>query len=307
MSPSFAQTEGLQINSEPEKAKFITSDIDNFWRAFDLAEKENNREAKVAVFQREYLDKGSPGLKDFVQLRIKSARNLVETIERRPKYYASIRQSTLRVAKMERKIRSSFKKLKELYPEAVFLDVYFLVGVMNSGGTVSQNGSLIGTEMYGLTAMTPYEELTDWLKDNLKAIDALPYIVAHELIHTQQKYPSNLTLLGHAIAEGSADFLGEKISGKHINPVSHLYGNANEKVLWDEFQAVMNSGNNNKDWFGTKTKNRPSDLGYYIGYKISEAYYKNSKNKRRAIRDILTVQDFNVFLEKSKYAEKSSE
>ncbi len=66
----------------------------------------------------------------------------------------------------------------------------------------------------------------------------------------------------------------------------------------------MNGSNTNKDWFGTNMKNRPSDLGYYIGYKISEAYYKNSKDKRRAIRDILTVQDFAAFLEKSRYAEK---
>jgi hypothetical protein len=298
-----AQTESRELNSDPEKARLVTSDIENFWRAFDLAEKETGAEAKTAVFEREYFEKGSPGLKDFTQLRIKSAKNLVATIDARPGYYASIRQSTLRVAEMEKQIRQSFKELKKLYPEAVFPDVYFMVGAMNSGGTVSKNGLLIGTEMYGLTPAAPRTELNDWLKANLKAIDALPYIVAHELIHFQQKYPVNPTLLKQAVAEGSADFLGEKISGKHINPVAHAYGSENEKTLWQEFHPIMHEGNRFRDWFGAGEKNRPSDLGYYIGYKISEAYYKNAGDKREAIREILTVQDFAGFLEKSKYAE----
>ena len=300
---AFAQSNALQINRDPEKVNFVTSDIDNFWRAYDLAKKETDREAKIAVFQREYLDKGSQGLKDFLQLRINSAKTLVETIEARPGYYASIRQSTLRVADMEKKMRQSFKKLKNLYPEAVFPDVYFLIGVMNSGGTVSKNGLLIGTEMYSLTPNTPYYELTDWLKANLKAIDALPYIVAHELIHFQQKYPVNFTLLKQSIAEGSADFLGEKISGKHINPVAHAYGNINEKALWEEFRAAMNDNSSNKNWFGSNVKNRPSDLGYFMGYKISQAYYKNAKDKQKAVRDILVIEDFPKFLETSRYAE----
>lgn len=80
-STVFAQTENRHLNSVPEKAGFVTSDIDNFWRAFDLANKETEREKKIAVYQREYLDKGSAGLKDFVRMRIKSAENLYNTIE----------------------------------------------------------------------------------------------------------------------------------------------------------------------------------------------------------------------------------
>src|SRR5918912_187453 len=77
----FAQTQSPHVNSNPDKAKFVTSDIDNFWRAFDLAMKESDRERRIAIFQAEYLDRGSPGLRDFLRLRIKSARDLVATIE----------------------------------------------------------------------------------------------------------------------------------------------------------------------------------------------------------------------------------
>jgi hypothetical protein len=41
-----------------------------------------------------------------------------------------------------------------------------------------------------------------------------------------------------------------------------------------------------------------------MGYKICESYYKNAKDKRQAIRDILEIKDFAAFLEKSRYREK---
>jgi hypothetical protein len=31
----FAQKEDRQVNRDPARSKFVTSDIDNFWRAFD--------------------------------------------------------------------------------------------------------------------------------------------------------------------------------------------------------------------------------------------------------------------------------
>src|SRR3982750_1399898 len=64
---------GPKLNRDPETVKFVTSDIGNFWRAYDLAAKETDKAKRVAIFQAEYLDKGSPGLKDFLRLRIKSA------------------------------------------------------------------------------------------------------------------------------------------------------------------------------------------------------------------------------------------
>src|SRR5262249_45396504 len=107
----------------------------------------------ASVFQREYFDKGSDGLKAFKRARIDQC-SFIETLVRHPGYYASMRQSTLRVNSMKEPIRASFRKLKTLYDDAVFPDVYFLIGCMNSGGTTADAGLLIGTEMYGRTANT---------------------------------------------------------------------------------------------------------------------------------------------------------
>src|SRR5215213_9461909 len=155
---------GPQLNRDPATVKFITSDIENFWRAYDLAANETDKAKRVAIFQSEYLDKGSPGLKDFLRLRIKSAETLVSTLDQMPKYYASIRPQTLQVQRLEKRMRAAFEKFKSIYPAAVFPDVYFLIGVTNSGGTTAPSGLLIGTEMYGKTAKTPLDEVSAWLR-----------------------------------------------------------------------------------------------------------------------------------------------
>jgi len=257
------------------------------------------------VFQREYFDKGSAGLRAFKRARIDQC-SLVETLAQYPLYYASIRESTLRVKSMETPIRASFRKLKALYPSAVFPDVYFLIGCLNSGGTTADAGLLIGAEMYGRTPATPEKELDGWLKQVLKPVELIPHIVAHELIHYQQKYPNEeRTLLGESIKEGSADFIAELISGKHINTHLHAYGDPRERELWVEFKRDMN-GLIKTNWLynGSAAKGRPADLGYYIGYKICQATYRSAKNEPHAVKEILEIEDFNQFLLNSGYAGK---
>jgi hypothetical protein len=326
-SAAFAQAaEGPPLNRDPERVSFVTSDIDNFWRAYDLALREPDRERRIDIFQREYIDRGSAGLKDFVRLRIKSAKDLAGVVEGLPKFFASVRASTLRVRGKEREMRAAFRRLKRLYPDAVFPDVYFVIGVTNTGGTVSDSGLLIGAELYGATPRTPREEFYGFLRPlvprsmsdeqarqavarmigaALKPVEDLPPIVAHELIHFNQKYPEQKTLLDKALQEGSADFVGRLIVGRTIGPVRQSYGDAHEAELWREFQTGMHESDM-KRWLynGLTSADRPSDLGYYMGYKISESYYRRAKDKRRAVRDILEIKDFRGFLEQSRYGEK---
>lgn len=284
---------------DPDAARLVTEDLDRFWEAFDRAAPEFPAEP----FETLYLGRGSAGLKDFIRLRIGDATKLSDTVRKNAAYYSSIRESTKQIPQMERSIRSSFYALKYLYPDAVFPDVYFLVGRLTTGGTFSEKALLIGAEMYGRTPTTPLEGLSDWLRQVLSPGDRLPHIVAHELIHYQQKYPPNESLLGQAIREGSADFLSELISGRHINQHVHEFADPREAELWQEFQQKMH-GKDFAGWLYSTTPGRPNDLGYWIGYKIVRSYYDRSSDKRQAIRDILEIKDFDAFLKKSGYAEK---
>ncbi len=302
-----AQTPEPHVNRDPERVRFITSDIVNFWGAYDAASREPEREKRIAIYQREYLDRGSTGLRDFLRMRIKSAENLVAAIERQPRYYASTRPSTLRVREMEGAMRDSFRRFKALYPDAVFPDVYFVVGAASTGGTVSANGLLIGTEMYAATPATPRDELPAWMKPVLKPINALPAIVAHESCHFNQKLPEPTTLLGKAIQEGSCDLVSELVADETINPGQHAYGDRHEAQLWREFQAEMDSaGVRNWMYNGTTAGERPTDLGYYMGYRIARAYHERSADKRQSLHDILNIRDFRDFLARSQYGGSSA-
>ena len=302
--PAFGQStagDAEGINRDPEKAEIVTSDIGLFWSAYDRATPEDD----LIVFRNEYLRKGSPGLKEFTRLRIGSVCDLAATIGARPRYYRNLREGSLRIASFEPSIRKSFVKLKELYPEAVFPPVYFVIGRMSSAGTLSEKGLLIGVDMFGRTADMPEDELSDWHKAVLSSVDRIPYIVAHELIHYQQAPPASRTLLAVSVREGAADFVGELISGGQINPHLHEYGNPREAELWAAFSKEMD-GEDLSNWLyqGERAKDAPADLGYYIGYKIAESYYIRAADKKLAVFEILKAKDFKAFLEKSGYAEK---
>src|SRR5262245_16904560 len=107
-----------------DSPKLITSDIANFWKAYD-AGKDGGL---TQTLQTLYLDAGSVGLKDFVKLRIESAAALAYTIKRRPKFYETARANTLKVETQTPVIRKHLARFHELYPAARFPDVYFLIG-----------------------------------------------------------------------------------------------------------------------------------------------------------------------------------
>ena len=68
------------------------------------------------------------------------------------------------------------------------------------------------------------------------------------------------------------------------------------------------NGKDTSNWLyqGDKAKDKPADLGYYVGYKIAESYYNRAADKKQAIKDILDIKDFNGFLKASGYDEKFS-
>lgn len=302
-SPTSAQDAPPPANRDPERARFVTSDIDRFWRAYDMARTETDSARRVFVFQTQYLEGGSAGLADFVRMRIKSAEQLLGATSRLPRYYASIRPNTLRIREIEGATRQALRRFRELYPDAKFPDVYFVIGIANTGGTASENGLLIGAEMYGLNEQTPFEELPDWMKRAVKPVERIPAIVAHEACHFNQKLPRAVTLLEKSIQEGSCDFIGELLAGDIINSRQKEYGDRHEAELWREFRAEMD-GTKLDGWMynGPTSVHRPPDLGYYMGYKIAQWYHHHAADKRQAVRDILEITDYREFLERSRYA-----
>lgn len=290
----------------PADARIVSSDIANFWRAYDRAAQARTLADSMRAFFDEYYVVGSPGLHDFIRRRIGSVLHLIDVIREHPRFYASLREPSLRTSEFAAPIRESFRRFEEIYPDAVFADVYFVIGRMSSGGTTSRDKLLIGTEMFGRTPATPEDELDEWHRAVIKEVKWLPAIVAHELIHVNQHYPrDNRTLLSASIQEGAADFVGILISGGNFNDHVYEWAAPREEELWVEFREEM-MGSDASHWLynAADAGDRPADLGYFMGHQIVKAYYDRATDKREALRRILTIDDFEAFLKESGYAEK---
>lgn len=284
----------------PEGARLVTEDLDRFWTVWD----ESGGAPDAAALQRGYLDPGSAGLAAFLRLRIESAEALARQIAAAPEYYASLRPIGPLIKQQQPAILAAMRKLEALYPDAVFPDVYFLIGRMNSAGTLDPGGLLIGIDMHGRREGVDLSGLHPWHQAVIARPDQLARIVAHELIHYQQSGRGDQpSLLQQSLAEGSADLLAERIAGGHINDRAHAFGRANECVLWQEFSARMHARDFSGFLYGgDDDSGRPADLGYFIGYRIAEAYLARAGWTQSGLGSLLRDVDASTVLERSGYA-----
>jgi hypothetical protein len=287
----------------------FTSDIDNFWVAYDSVVKVQDVEKQKDIIKSLYIAKGTIGLKKFMVAREYDAEEWVKLINAFPKFWNSIRQNTLEVKNKIVEIEQSIIRFKELYPELKDAKMYFTIGGLRSGGTVAENMVLIGSEIACGIPSTDVSEFKDnWLRDVFKnqSLENLIYLNIHEYVHTQQKRGEGKTLLAQSIKEGSCDFIAEKVLNKKLNTSYINYGNQHLKELKEEFKKEMLSNNfNNWLYNGSNAKN-VADLGYFIGYAICKSYYENAKDKKKAIKEIIRLKYSNnssveEFLEKSKF------
>jgi uncharacterized protein YjaZ len=59
-----------------------------------------------------------------------------------------------------------------------------------------------------------------------------------------------------------------------------------------------------KGWLYSSSNGRPNDLGYWMGYKITKAFYDRAGDKKAAIYEIFHIRDFKAFLKQSGYPDK---
>lgn len=296
---------GQSLNSNPDKVEFVTDDIGRFWSAFDSCQAHPQRSKQF--YDELYFAQGTPGLKTFKAVSIKNTEKLVTATEKYVLYYESIRKNTMRVAELKPRLRRDLVKFKQLYPLAKFPNIYFLLGDLNSGGKSEKDGLLIGCEVNCADSNSNFTNIYPPFVKTLKSLTMknIPSMAIHELVHYQQSYAdSNTNVLGYAIKEGSADFICKLITGKIANEVYFRYGEIHERELWNEFKKDMKGDNINKWLYNRGTDERPGDLGYYIGYKITESYYLNHRNKKAVVNEILNIKDFDLFLKESRYETK---
>ncbi|RQO33026.1 hypothetical protein DBR39_24155 [Chryseobacterium sp. KBW03] len=274
-----------------KSTKIFTSDIDNFWVAYDSIQKTNNHSQKMDLIKRLYTDKGTEGLKTFMKVRDYNDTVFVNIIDKYPKFWNSIRPNTLAIKTKTNELEASVAKLKQLYPELKEAEMYFTIGGLNSGGTVSGNKVLVGAEIAtGLPSTDVSEFQDDWLKGVFaeQSLDNIVSLNVHEYIHTQQT-GNRRRVLSQSIKEGACDLIAELVMNTTLERKYLSYGAAHSAEVKDLFKKEMFTGNFRNWLYNGRQKGESADLGYYVGYEICKLYYQNAKDKKQAVRDIIEL------------------
>ncbi len=294
-----------------------SEDLPRFYQAFDSVLNITDSTKQMAFIKTLYVDKASTGLLRFMELRGGNAEEWRKLMLNNKEDLTKKRPWIMSVLKQQPIIEQKINRFKKLYPDFRDGDVYFCVGINNSGGTIFDNTVYIGTEVAA-------SEKSDWAV----------FMVLHEFVHTQQWTQKNIKrlqsdttfakeyttshdqLLGRCIEEGMADFIAELAYGESLaktNPQGHTAkGLKNEQEVLERFKKDMFlMFDYDKGWLYNKKEingEKITDLGYFMGYQICKSYYKNTKDKNQAIKDMLntnfTDENAKKFLIASGYLSK---
>jgi uncharacterized protein YjaZ len=277
-------------SAQQNSPDFVTTDIDNFWQAYDKIVATKDTVQQYQYLNQLFLDKATPGQKAMIAARRYTAKEYLAAITDRPQYWLTIRVNTNKAKAFASDIEANILKLKKLYPQARPAKIYFTVGVFRSGGTTTGDMVLIGSEI----------AFTD---ENLKN---MVFTNVHEYVHTQEKTTDANTILGQSVLEGVAEYLAVKATGQPSSAPAIAYGYAHNDRIREVFaQQLFNTSYG--IWMYNSMENEfnnTRDLGYYVGYAICEDYYNKAKNKQQAVKDMIEL-DYNDEAALAKFVDES--
>ncbi len=294
----------------------ITSDINNFWKAYDKITSTQDSALQYKYLDSLYFQKGTKGLKGIRQARNYTPQDYINSIKNYPKFWKSIRNNTLKAGEISAELENGIEKLKTIYPELKPAKIYFTIGAFRTGGTTIDSLILIGSEI----SMADNKTETSEFPENLAHLKShfltnpnknLVFLNVHEYVHTQQN-PRVFNILSLTLYEGVAEFVASKaLEKKSPNPQID-FGKKNVERIREVFELEMFYPNNLYKWLDGNAPNEfgMKDLGYYVGYQICENYYNQSNNKAKAIKTMIEL-DYNNeseienFIKKSKYFTQS--
>lgn len=286
---------GCTSISSPNAQQYFLTDAENFAKII-----ENGQNPNAQTLQTQYIDKGTEGIKIFTEGRIEDAQKLSKEVSKNFAQYQYAVKTCLPAARaIEDDAGVVLRKVANTLGEKDIAPTYILFGANNSGGHGDARGFAIGLEVV-CRGDVSFEDA----KKNMLGL------IAHEIVHVYQaRHPPkepNYNLLFMAIAEGGPDFVAELATGNSLAKTSEYgkFGAEHEEEIWRDFKKDLESGGklDGNDWFYSKGRNnRPNDLGYFIGRRICEEYYKNSPDKQQALKEIISLQNPSQILEQSGY------
>lgn len=282
-----AATAAGNVTAKDTQPVIETGDVTRFYEIYDAADGHPTAE----TLQHDYLDPGSDGLHQLARLRRVTGESIAAAIAKRPEIYVEARDCADVLPQVRERLAVAMDKLTDIYPEARFPTITIAVGRGKPVGVGSRDTGV----QIGLEALCA----TDFINPNIE--DRFVGVAAHEFAHVQQAVSfsgEGATVLAESLQEGAAEFITELTTGA----VAYAYMDGlvagREMEIETAFAADMDK-TDLSEWIYNSTPEKPADLGYWVGYRITKAYYQQADEKHQALRDIFGMTDPKAFLARS--------
>ena len=261
-----------------------TGDIDRFYALYDSTAGRPTAEQLQA-----YLDEGSTGLTHLAKVRRVTGARMAEAMTARPEIYVEARACADHLPRVRARVAEGLARFISQYPEAQFPPATFVIG---RGRPVAVGSPIDGIQV-GLEALCA----TDFINPDIE--DRFVGVLIHEYVHTQQApeltEKEQFTVLEVSLAEGVAEFVTELMIGAPAYAYLAPQTQGREFEIETAFVADQDKTDLSA-WVYNSTPEKPGDLGYWVGYRIAKAYYRNAPDKGEALRQILGLTDVKAFV-----------
>lgn len=281
------------------------SDLDNFWRCYDLTLQCSTDSCIDKIISEEYIPKSSVCFKELIaEKRFKA--DYVKEFWKYRQFLTGMHNLSLQLPGLKDSLYFYFEKLGSLYSGSALNDVYFMVSSWKQGGTITPSGLSIGIQYFcgGDSLIT--SEIKGPFAYFISPSAKLIPVVIHEQVHKWKKPSSTNYIFQKCMSEGNCDFIAHLITGtRPFSDKIWTYFEENKDSIFNTFKKEF-YGFNEMDWISIASKKfKYGAAGYYVGYKICEAYYNTKKNKRKAIKEIIEMENPLKIIAASGLVEKS--
>lgn len=268
-----------------------TEDVTRFFSIYEAA----GGRPTAEQLQREYLDRGTTGLRHLARVRNVTGERIAQAVAADPELYANSWSCMAAIPRIRERLDATFGKLLILYPEAQKPPISIVVG---RGRPLAIAGPGDGVQI-GLEAMCSAIAARFF---NANIDDRFVHVIAHEYIHAQQNPAlannEKPSVLERSLVEGVAEFVGELISGGIANVAVSASAGGRETEIEKQFAADTDKADLSA-WVDNTTPESVGQLGYWVGYRIAKAYYRQAPDKRAAVREMIQMTNPRAFLVKS--------
>lgn len=292
------------------KIRIIADDVVHFIQVMDSLEYSSDT---MGLFQRLLIDQATEEFKPFMTQWGMTSKQYTSSFRKYPKFYKSLLHSCQPYLFTHDSLFEAIKRFKQSYPNFHPATICMGIGTFRTGGNMHINKSkrlvYIGLEFHAIDDKTDISEIPNVYKDYLSRANVFRTAI-HELVHIQQfshgsrieSAYSGEALYIAILREGIAEYIARQLYPYGRDGNYWTYGIQQEPQLRKKLKPELYSSAL-KDWLyhPVTDGSQPSDMGYFMGARIAEAYHKRLSQNAPDFTPVIEIMNLRQIIDSSEY------